>query len=223
MQRIVEPEWLDELPVDDPRAVHSRADLRRLNWLMDHAGIFARAFRSDRTPKRVMDVGFGDGAFALRMVKAAGWRGCEIVLVDRLAIISPGVRDGFAGLGCTVTELSCDVLQNLDVAGQADIIFTNLFLHHFQEAELKRLLHDLAGRCRVFAACEPWRAPLAMMASRLVGLIGCNAVTRHDAAASVRAGFCEQELSRLWPAGKRWSLRERPVGLFSHFFTARSL
>ena len=40
--RVLEPEWLDELPPQDPRAVRSRADLRRVNWLMGNARLIAR-------------------------------------------------------------------------------------------------------------------------------------------------------------------------------------
>ena len=38
MNRIVQPELLDELPPDDPRAMRSRRDLRRINaWMRNHA------------------------------------------------------------------------------------------------------------------------------------------------------------------------------------------
>jgi len=57
--------------------------------------------------------------------------------------------------------------------------------------------------------------------SRLLRLIGCNRVTRHDAPISVRAGFTGQELSQLWPAGQGWLLEERPAGWFSHLFIAQ--
>ena len=50
--------------------------------------------------------------------------------------------------------------------------------------------------------------------------LGCNDVTRHDAAVSVRAGFREAEISAVWPSGP-WSLREEARGLFSHLFVAR--
>jgi hypothetical protein len=42
MLRQVLPELLDELPPDDPRAIHSRGDLRRINKLMGNADIMAR-------------------------------------------------------------------------------------------------------------------------------------------------------------------------------------
>jgi len=53
-----------------------------------------------------------------------------------------------------------------------------------------------------------------------MGLMGCNAVTRHDARVSVRAGFRDDELSRLWPSGG-WTLEERGAPPFSHLFVAR--
>jgi hypothetical protein len=221
MERAIEPEWLDELPAEEPRAIHSRADLRRLNWLMNHAGILARELSFVGRPQRVLDLGGGDGAFALRLLRATGWRQCECVIVDRNPILPPKVRDGFKALDCSVTLLRCDVLDGLDGAGPADIIFANLFLHHFQERELKRLLDEVARHTRIFLACEPRRSPLALAASRCVALLGCNAVTRHDAVVSVRAGFHEGELSRLWPTEGRWNVHERAAGLFSHLFVAR--
>jgi SAM-dependent methyltransferase len=223
MERVVEPEWLDELPAQEPRAVHSRGDLRRLNWFMNHAGVLAGALRQRTAPRRVIDLGCGDGSFALRLAARAGWSGSEIVLVDRQPVISPSIRDGFAAHGNSVTVIECDVLQEFGVIPDADIMFTNLFLHHFHERELAGLLRDAAARCRVFVACEPRRGSLALFASRLVGLIGCNDVTRHDAPASVRAGFRDQELSRMWPDARQWSLHEGRAGLFSHLFIAQKL
>ena len=97
----------------------------------------------------------------------------------------------------------------------------NLFLHHFPEAQLAELLRAAARLARVFIAVEPRRSARVLFFSRLLGLIGCNQVTRHDAPISVRAGFAGHELSRLWPAGQGWSLQERPAGWFSHLFIAQ--
>jgi hypothetical protein len=55
----------------------------------------------------------------------------------------------------------------------------------------------------------------------MLGFIGCNGVTRHDAKASVRAGFTENELSNMWPAEKGWNLAEHQAGPFSHCFVAQ--
>lgn len=220
MERVVEPEWLDELPSEEPRAIHSRADLRRLNWLMNHAGILARELSFIARPRRVLDLGGGDGAFALRLLKATGWRGCEFVIVDRNPVLSPQLKEDFAVRNCSVSSLRCDVMDSLDSAGQADIIFANLVLHHFEDADLKRLFQAVGMLTNIFLACEPRRSRFALLASRCVALVGCNAVTRHDAVISVRAGFEDEEVSRLWPTDG-WNVQERAAGLFSHLFVAR--
>jgi hypothetical protein len=49
--------------------------------------------------------------------------------------------------------------------------------------------------------------------------LACNSITRHDAVASVRAGFRGRELSRLWGGG--WRLREGPAFPFTHCFLAQ--
>ena len=82
------------------------------------------------------------------------------------------------------------------------------------------LLSLAARRTRVLIACEPRRSRRALLASQLLGVIGCNDVTRHDAVVSVHAGFRDGELSGLWPGGAQWALREHAHGLFSHCFVA---
>ena len=223
MERVIEPEWLDELPSDDPRAQRSRADLRRINWLMNNAGLITSEMRKVPKLARVLDLGAGDGAFALRLAKKLARPNTEFLLVDRIGGLSSLMREGFKALNCAVQFHLCDALGGLSEIGQVDVAFVNLFLHHFHEAELKQLLATVAARCRVFIACEPRRSAFALFASRGVGLIGCNDVTRHDAVASVRAGFHNDELSRLWPDAARWALTEKPAGLFSHLFVARRL
>jgi len=100
-------------------------------------------------------------------------------------------------------------------------MLANLFLHHFAKAPLSELLRLAAARTNLFIACEPRRSSLARTASRWLGLVGCNAVTRHDAVVSVCAGFVGQEISGCWPAETQWALSENPAGLFSHCFVAQ--
>jgi hypothetical protein len=87
---------------------------------------------------------------------------------------------------------------------------------------LRALLASVSASTDHFLAIEPRRAPLAWAGSRLVGLLGVNAVTRQDAVLSVRAGFRARELSAMWCAGSSdWRLQETPAGLFSHCFYAQ--
>ena len=221
MPRRVEPEWLDELPAEDPRALRSRRDLKRVNALMANAGIVGGALPRDA--RRIAEIGAGDGAFALRLARAMSPRAeGEITLLDRQDIAVPRTLEEFARHGWKAHAVQADVFDWLrDAATPAfDAIVANLFLHHFEPLRLTELLALVAARTRLFVACEPRRSAAALAGSRLLGLAGCNDVTRHDAVVSVRAGFRDQELSALWPDGGDWILEEGPRGLFSHCFTA---
>jgi hypothetical protein len=224
MTRSVEPEWLDVLPPDDPRALRSRRDLRRVNALMANARIVASELRSAASITTLAEIGAGDGAFAARLVRAlppaAG--GATFTLLDQQAIVEPATVGEIARRGWKAQPVQDDVFAWLAKEDSAsDAIIANLFLHHFDAVPLARMLALIAARTRCFVACEPRRSGVALAGSRLLGLVGCNDVTRHDAVTSVRAGFRDGELSALWPHAGGWKLQEGARGLFSHCFVAR--
>jgi hypothetical protein len=123
-------------------------------------------------------------------------------------------------LGWLAAMASLDVLDFLARPARYDAIVANLFLHHLDGARLTWLFTLAAARAPLFVACEPRRSLLALQASRMLWALGCNDVTRHDAVASVRAGFRDDELSRRWPAGLGWRLEEAVAPPFSHLFVA---
>jgi len=221
--RRMEPEWLDAMAQDDPRGMRSRRDLARLNAIMSHARWIAAPLREAR-PVRIAEIGAGDGGFALRLAAAlpAPSSGAELVLLDRAAAPSEGTVSDIAACGWPARPVRADVFDWLSdpATPRFDAIVANLFLHHFDDERLAGLLELAGNRTDLFVACEPRRSNLALASSRLVGLLGCNDVTRHDAVASVRAGFSGDEISRLWRA-RGWILEETPCGLFSHRFVAR--
>ena len=198
--RILETEWLDTLPASDPRAEHARRDLRRVNTLMGNARHIAAALRPHwREGMRVADLGAGDGS-----------------LMQAVARRVPH----------SVTTISVDQTSGLDVLDflrepgpKLDAIVCNLFLHHLDADVLTDVLALAAERAPLFVACEPRRARIALQASRMLWVLGCNEVTRHDAVVSVRAGFTGNELSALWPQGG-WKLEERVAWPFTHLFVA---
>jgi hypothetical protein len=221
LSRTLEPELLDLLAADDPRARAARRDLVRINFVMRQQRIMAGLLRPLAAPRRLADLGSGDGRFMLGVARrmAAHWPSVTALLIDRQDIVSPQTRAGFAALGwkCeSVTEEIFEAMPRLEV----DIITANLFLHHLEEVSLARLLTLAAQKARDFIVCEPRRSLSALLASRMVFALACNDVTRHDAVASVRAGFAGSELSRLWP-GEGWRVREGLALPFTHFFSAR--
>lgn len=227
MTRCVVPEILDYLPSDDSQARRSRRDLQRVNALMGHPLIFARAVRAAALPppRRIVEIGAGDGTLMVSLARrwAVRWPAVEVLLLDRLEIVEPATLAAFRALGWRAQPVVADVFDWLRRSDSpaADLMLANLFLHHFPAEQLAGLLALAAARCRTFIACEPRRSTLSLLGSHLLGLIGCNAVTRHDAVISVRAGFKGRELSSLWPAADGRRLREWPAGVFSHGFLAQ--
>jgi hypothetical protein len=231
MHRIVKPELLDDLPPADLRAVGSRADLRRLNTIMGHAGILSRAFHRQFAetsfrprPLRMVELGAGDGTLLLRLARCSAAVGltAEATLLDRQNLVSTETRRAFAALNWSIESATTDIFAWLKHPGPiTEVMLANLFLHHFPDESLTALLRLAAARTNLFIACEPRRSPIALTASRLLGLIGCNVITRHDAVISVRAGFVGHELSALWPADGQWQLSEQNAGMFSHCFIAK--
>jgi hypothetical protein len=221
--RALTPEILDFLAPDDPRAQRSRRDLARINVVMRQGAIMAKALAACPAPKMLADLGGGDGRFMLTLAKrlVKYWPGVQVRILDRQSIVSAETQAGFAALGWRCEMLHGDIFETLPRI-QPDIVTANLFLHHFDDVALRRLLALVASHSRYFVACEPRRSAFALLSARLVFALGANDVTRHDAVASVRAGFRDLELSMLWPKDRAWICREHGVFPFSQMFWAHA-
>jgi hypothetical protein len=225
--RRVEPEWLDALAPSDPRALRSRRDLARLNALMSNAPIVAGELLGALPGSRcsIAEIGAGDGRFALRVARALAAKGRRgtFTLLDRQPCVSPGMHLRFAALGWDMGEERRDAFDWLadPATPRFDALVANLFVHHFEATRAIELLRLASLKAGAFVACEPRRSAVALLGSRMLAVVGCNDVTRHDAVASVRAGFRGSELTSLWPRSGRWRVSEGPRALFSHCFVAR--
>lgn len=226
MKRLVQPEWLDTLSPADPRAIRSRRDLRRINWWMRNHVILARALENNlpTAPKKLVELGAGDGNFLLRVAQRISpcWPDVQATLLDLQENVSTETLAAFAQLGWRAEAVVADVLD-WSPAGRESVIIANLFLHHFEDETLSALLQKVSQNTKLFAAVEPHRFSWPALVGKLLWLIGCNDVTRHDAVISIRAGFAGQELSALWPDRENWELTECRAGWFSHLFIARRL
>jgi len=229
LPRRVEPELLDELPPNHPDAVKSRSDLQRVNRLMGNASVLLRALDpviQEKRPRQLVELGAGDGTLMLRVARERHqrWPAMHVTLVDRQPCVSVETLDAIRMLGWQVDVLAVDVFDWLAKAEvPADtIVIANLFVHHFAGESLSELLRGLARHAQAFVCCEPRRSPVALAGSHLLGVIGCNAITRHDAVLSVHAGFTGCELTSLWrqvcASEEGWDMRESAAGLFSHLF-----
>ena len=138
LTRRVEAETLDHLREDDPRAIRSRRDLRRINRIMGNVSIVDSLLNASlaRPPSHIAELGAGDGSLLLRLAKrrARAWPGVTLTLVDRQDLLSAPTRAAFADLGWTVRAAAMDVFAWLEREDHPryDAIVANLFVHHFE-------------------------------------------------------------------------------------------
>jgi SAM-dependent methyltransferase len=226
--RLVEGEELDGLAADDPRGCRSRRDLQRVHIAMRSVSNLRRAVAALQfavQPRRILELGAGDGTLLLRFARAQRprWNDVELTLLDRVDLVSGQTRAAYHELGWHVNFLRADALEwaASPQTRRYDLCFANLFLHHFESAPLALLLRAVAATTDAFVACEPRRSNLARFGSRLIVLLGANEVTRQDAVKSVAAGFTDRELSAAWnAAGGDWNLVEFSALPFSHCLAA---
>ena len=193
MRRTVEPEILDGLLADDPEAVRSRRDLRRINVLMGNLTWMQRAMRKlpEGGGRCLVEIGAGEGGLL------------ERVRDDFDSVRGVDLAPRPAGLSAEIGWIQGDVFEYL---GEGDLLAANLFLHHFKDGRLR----ELGERVRKFKALcfsEPRRSRWAILEGyALVPFV--NRVTRHDMMVSVRAGFVRGELPELLGLGAGWEVRE---------------
>lgn len=237
LPRRVEPETLDYLAENDPRAIRSRRDLQRVHRVMRTRGILLRALRQAAAlaaiapqraaPLRLIELGAGDATLMLGVARtlARQWPHVALTVLDRQRVVAASTLDAYRALGWQVEVMVMDVAAwaAMRHAERWDVALANLFLHHFDDDTLAGLLDAVAANCRAFVACEPRRSRFALAGSHLIGALGVNAVTREDAVLSVRAGFRERELSALWRHSGSWQLMEYAAPPFSHCLVAADL
>lgn len=193
MQRVVEPEILDELPLEDPAARASRVDLRRINALMGNERWIRRRVRSlgRLAASGIVEWGAGSGDLLRRLAEFGPVTG-----VDRVARPE--------GLPEQVSWQRGDVFEDESGGG---VLVANLFLHHFEGEALRRLGARMV-RFGGVVVVEPWRSRLALGLGGLM-LPFVSRVTRHDMPVSIRAGFVRGELGeRLGLDPDRWRISE---------------
>ena len=200
-----------------------------MNWLMGNGTILARRMLSISTqpPRKILELGAGDGHLLLQVARKVSkvWKSpVEASLLDRQNLVTPEITSSFSKLAWNPTPLLLDLLDWTAAPNSGerwDLVLCNLFLHHFSDEQLRAIFQKLSQCARTFIATEPHRTPFAAKATRLLWLLGCNQVTLHDAAVSVRAGFRGHELTELWPANSGFQVMETAAGLFTHLFTAK--
>lgn len=205
-----------------PERAASLADIDRLNSWFGGYALSLRAIRRLATevprdrPLRVVDVGGGTAAFAVRVAEWArrSGRAVRVVVVDRdptalrLARAVVAAYPEIMLVGGDAAALPCRERA-------ADIVTSALTLHHLEPAQAAAGLREMAAAARIAVVVNDLlrrrlSLGLVWLATRL---LGCHPISRHDGPLSVRRSYSRDELTALAEkaGARRLTIREYPV------------
>jgi len=200
----------------------SLADIDRLNSWFGGYALSLRAIRrlADEVPRarplRVLDVGGGTAAFAVRVVRWArrSGRDIRVVVVDRDPTSLRLARAAVAAHPEIL--LVCADAAALPCRERAvDIVTSALTLHHLEPAQAAAGLHEMTATARIGVVVNDLlRRRLSLGLVWLVTrLLGCHPISRHDGPLSVRRSYSRDELRALAEkaGARRLTIREYPV------------
>jgi len=207
-RRDIQPELLDLLPQNDPRAVRAREEMCIVNGIMGNHGWIERMVRRHgQKGWKITELGAGDGALSLRLLNSGLCREEEMQAVD--IVSRPLHWPAASGWHCG------DVITA--ALPHSEVVIANLFLHHFTDLELRSIGSKISPSTRLIVAAEPAR----LWIHRLLGRLLCevaelNDVQHHDMQLSIRAGFRREELRLALGLGDEWHVQVQlhPLGAY---------
>jgi SAM-dependent methyltransferase len=205
-----------------PERAASLADIDRLNSWFGGYALSLRAIRRlaaevprDR-PLRVIDVGGGTAAFAVRVARWArrNGRNVSVVVVDRDPTTLRLARQAAAGYP-EILLVRGDAAALPCRERAVDIVTSALTLHHLEPAQAAIGLREMTAAARIGVIVNDLlRRRLSLGLVWLVTrLLGCHPISRHDGPLSVRRSYSRDELRALaeQAGARRLTIHEYPV------------
>lgn len=215
-KRIYEEELLDAGEGTDEDVAKSLSDLRRINRFLGGRKVVLRAiasFLDDASLQRLslLDVGTGSADIPMAVAERCGQRGLE-TFIAAVDISERNLRVSRAQLGVSseIHLVRADSLRLPFAARSFDFVTASLFLHHFRDDDVVRLLADF-GRIarRAVIVNDLVRNLVPYYFTRIAGpILAASFLTRNDGPVSVLRGFTLDEMNEL---ARRAGLRVREV------------
>lgn len=214
--RIYEEEKLDAGEGSDEDVAQSLSDLRRINRFLGGKRVVLRALSSclngaSADGVSLLDVGTGSGDIPMAAAAYCRARGLEpfVAAVD-ISERNLRVSRTRLSLGTDVHLVQANSLTLPFAPRSFDFVTASLFLHHFRDDDVVRLLSDF-GRIarRAVIINDLIRNLVPYYFTRIAGpILASSFLTRNDAPVSVLRGFTTGEMNDL---ASRAGLRNRVI------------
>jgi 2-polyprenyl-3-methyl-5-hydroxy-6-metoxy-1,4-benzoquinol methylase len=201
-ERSVEPELMDDLRCEGTVVDQTLHELDVINrWLGgNHVtidGLEELLAHTDRkTPLTIADLGCGSGDMVTRIARwgSASGRNVDVVGIDANPNIVEYARKKASG----VDRVSFEAMNVLDEAfarRRFDVVVATLFMHHFTDEQLAKLLRSLKAQTTIgFVINDIHRHPIAYHSIRLLtALFSRSPMVKHDGPLSVQRAFKRSE------------------------------
>jgi ubiquinone/menaquinone biosynthesis C-methylase UbiE len=214
--RIYEEELLDAGDGTDEDVAQSLADLRRINRFLGGRRVVLDAIASclggaPLSEVSVLDVGTGSADIPMAVAERCRKLGLT-TFVAAVDISERNLRVARAQLGVSreIQFVRADSMALPFAADSFDFVTASLFLHHFRDEDVVRLLADFARIAkRAVIVNDLVRNLVPYYFTKIAGpFLAASFLTRNDAPVSVLRGFTRQEIGAL---ARRAGLRDLEV------------
>ncbi len=215
-KRIYEEELLDAGEGTDDDVARSLSDLRRINRFLGGKKVVLRALSSclaagSAEEVSLLDVGTGSADIPIAVAERLRLRGLK-TFIAAVDLSERHLRISRARLGVSseVHLVRADSLKLPFPARSFDFVTASLFLHHFRDEDVVRLLADF-GRIarRAVIVNDLVRNLVPYYFTRIAfPLLGTSFLTQNDGPVSVLRGFTAEEMNDL---AERAGLKTRRV------------
>lgn len=204
-KRIYVEELLDAGEGTDDDVARNLSDLRRINRFLGGTKVVLSALESFARNGNVrhlslLDVGTGSADIPAAVVEWCKEHGVN-AMVSALDISERNLRIARTRLGISraIELIRADSLNLPFAARSFDFVTASLFLHHFQDDDVVRLLSDFARVARrAVIVNDLVRNLIPYYFTRLTGpILATSFLTRNDGPVSVLRGFTAKELKIL--------------------------
>jgi ubiquinone/menaquinone biosynthesis C-methylase UbiE len=204
-KRIYQEELLDAGEGTDDDVARSLSDLRRVNRFLGGRKVVLRAISSclqgtNLEQVSLLDVGTGSADMPMAVAESCKARGLE-TFIAAVDISERNLRVSRAQLGVSseIHLIRADSLRLPFAARSFDFVTASLFLHHFRDDDVVRLLADF-GRIarRAVIVNDLVRNLVPYYFTRIAGpILAASFLTRNDGPVSVLRGFTPDEMNDL--------------------------